>query len=101
MSTEKNNQKDTSNELYTLLADSSFCLSYKSQLINTLEQVIRYEFPKIENLNITQLEGENLVISFNEGQYTKEEVELKLEEVRNYKFDVNSLKDITLFSKIN
>tara|TARA_R110000737_G_C14200948_1_gene417287 strand:- start:22 stop:234 length:213 start_codon:yes stop_codon:yes gene_type:complete len=59
------------------------------ELINILEQVVRYEFPKIENLNITQLEGKDLVISFNEGQYTKEEVELKLEEVRNYNFDAN------------
>ena len=80
---------ETKPELYTVLADSSFYLSYNSQLINILEQVVRYEFPKIENLNITQLEGKDLVISFNEGQYTKEEVELKLEEVRNYNFDAN------------
>jgi len=89
-------KKKILNSTNTVLADSSFCLDYKDHLMQTLEQVIKYEFPKIENLNIVRGEGTNLTITFNEGQYTKEEVEKKLEEIRNYKFDINSLKDMTI-----
>jgi hypothetical protein len=62
-------------------------LDYKGQLIDILEKIIRYEFPKIENLSIAQGEGGKVAISFDEGLYTREEVESKLQEVRNHKFD--------------
>lgn len=54
----------------------------ESLLIIFLEQVILYEFPKIGNLKITQLEDGILSVSFNEGQYAKEEVELRLKKIK-------------------
>lgn len=62
--------------------------SYKLQMVNNFEFIIALEFPKIKNLNVKIGEGNNFVITFDEGDYTGEEVEKKLEELRNYKLDI-------------
>lgn len=62
---------------------------FDEQLIVSVEQLIKYSFPKIENLNVTKDKDGSLSITFNEGIYTKEEVESKLEE-----FKRPSLEDI-------
>lgn len=46
-----------------------------------MEQIIKQEFPNIENLNITRIEGGDLILTFNEVGCTKEEVEKKLNEI--------------------
>ena len=53
---------------------------YDEQLIIVLELLIKYSFPKIENLNIVKEGCDNLSIAFSKGVYTKEEVESKLDE---------------------
>lgn len=55
---------------------------FDEQLIISVEQLIKYSFPKIENLNVTKDKDDSLSITFNEGVYTKEEVESKLEEFK-------------------
>ena len=70
------------------ISNNTFC--------TLLLELIKYEFPGIENLDIKSGEGDDLVISFNDGIYTKEEVENKLEEVRNYNFDIKQLKNVII-----
>ena len=62
-----------------------FPLDLENKFINDLEWFIKLNFPKIENLNIAADAGTKLKITFNEGPYTKKEVEKKLDEIKSYK----------------
>ena len=48
-----------------------------------LEKLIEHEFPKIKNLNIIDNKDLGLSISFNEGEYTEQEVSEFIEKVRS------------------
>lgn len=64
-------------------------------LENTVEKVIEFCFPGIKDLKVFS-NDRMLSIIFSEGQYSKEEVENKLEEIKN---EINSPPDISGFNK--
>jgi hypothetical protein len=55
--------------------------SYDRDLRHTLEMAILFKFPEIKNLRI-ESEDKVYSISFQEGDYTKEEVESFLNELQ-------------------
>ncbi len=68
----------------------------EERLIIALENIIEHEFPKIKNLKISRGEDAKMLITFDEGEYTKKEVEDKLDEVKNYKPDLSFLENIKI-----
>lgn len=48
---------------------------YKTDIEHTMYQFIKIEFPNIKNLKV-----ENDTITFDEGEYTKQEVETRIAE---------------------
>jgi len=59
---------------------------YKAQTINAVEHAIRYQFPNIKGLNVSNdADGEQVSISFFEGEYTEKEVTHFLAQFRKNK----------------
>ncbi len=60
-----------------------FHWSYNSQLANSIKLALHYYFPGIKGLKVIATSDNKLKLTFDEGKYTKEEVQDKLEEIRN------------------
>lgn len=56
-----------------------------SKMIDILEQAIKWKFPKITGLNVSvnPSDSKKFNIIFNDGVYTKQEVEQYLHELQN------------------
>lgn len=69
-------------------------MNYQNAWENALYNLIKYEFPDIKNLKVEASEMNTVSLSFDEGTYTKEEVENKINEVRNsFKGKFKTYKD--------
>lgn len=75
----------------------SSSIVYQDVVVEHLYKMLMYEFPNIKNLKIEETEARNLSITFDEGEYTKKDIELKIQEYRNnsrefkMKFDNSAL----------
>ena len=49
--------------------------SHTEKLIEATQSLLEFKFPKIKNIEILAHENMGMVISFDEGEYTQEEVE--------------------------
>lgn len=56
---------------------------YSKLVAENIYRLILFEFPNIKNLKIEATELNTISFSFDEGEYTREEVESKVIEYRN------------------
>lgn len=68
-------------EIYSNMFQDRYC--------NIIEKMIKYEFPNIKNLEIVRTSEKNMSITFDDGVYTKEEVERKIKEYRDRDYRIN------------
>jgi len=59
---------------------------FKTAMIQTLEKLIKYEFPKIKNLTI-EFNGEKINIQFDKGEYSEDEVSNKINQYRKGNYE--------------
>ena len=59
--------------------------------ITVLDSIIRLDFPKIKNLLVTEKDDKTLSVTFDEGEYTSQQI---LSKVNSYKDCAKKLKRI-------
>ena len=58
-------------------------MSFRNAWENAIYTLVKTEFPDIKNLRVESAETSSVSLSFDEGTYTKKEVEDRINEVRN------------------
>ncbi len=76
METEQKKDKEEEIDLYMNMI-------FRNAWENAIYALVKMEFPDIKNLRVESLEPSSVSLSFDEGTYTKKEVEDRINEVRN------------------